>query len=36
MPGRPASAPTARIEKVRPIEIIMAYAAGRISIGEWS
>jgi hypothetical protein len=36
MPALSASAPPARDRKVRPIEIITAGEAGRISIGEWS
>jgi hypothetical protein len=36
MPALPASATRAGIETREPIEIIMACAAGRISIGEWA
>jgi hypothetical protein len=36
MPASPASAATAGIDSQRPIEIIMACEAGRISTGEWS
>jgi hypothetical protein len=34
MPASPASATSAGIETREPIEIIMACAAGRISIGD--
>jgi hypothetical protein len=36
MPATPASAATAPDRNLRPIEIIMACEARRISIGEWS
>jgi hypothetical protein len=36
MPALPASAASASNRNEKPIEIIMACKAGRISIGEWA
>jgi hypothetical protein len=36
MPALPAPAASAAARKQKPVEIIMACEAGRISIGEWS